>query len=46
MPAETASRVEKVYYGLLVAQRQFAAARANSEGKIQLDLAILISIGR
>jgi outer membrane protein TolC len=31
MPVETASRVEKAYCGLLVAQRQLAAARANSD---------------
>ena len=31
MPVETASNVEKAYYGLLVAQRQFAAAQANSD---------------
>ncbi len=31
MPVETASLVEKAYYGLLVAQRQLAAAQANSE---------------
>ena len=31
MPVETARLVEKAYYGLLVAQRQLAAAQANSE---------------
>jgi outer membrane protein TolC len=31
MPVETASRVEKAYYGLLVAQRQLIAARVNSD---------------
>jgi outer membrane protein TolC len=31
MPVETASRVEKAYYGLLVAQRQLAPARATSD---------------
>lgn len=31
MPVETASNVEKAYYGLLVAQRQFAAAQTNSD---------------
>ena len=31
MPVDTASNVEKAYYGLMVAQRQFAIARANSE---------------
>jgi outer membrane protein TolC len=31
MPVETASNVEKAYYGLLVAQRQLAIARANAD---------------
>jgi outer membrane protein TolC len=31
MPVETASNVDKAYYGLLVAQRQLAAARATSD---------------
>ena len=30
MPVETASNVEKAYYGLLVAQRQLDIARANA----------------
>ena len=30
MPVETASNVEKSYYGLLVAQRQFEVAKANA----------------
>ena len=40
MPVETAGRVEKAYYGLLVAQLQLAAARANSDSlrnKLLLD---------
>ena len=32
MPVETASNVEKAYYGLLVAQRQLLVARANADG--------------
>jgi outer membrane protein TolC len=31
MPVETASNVEKAYYGLLVAQRQFLVAKANAD---------------
>ena len=32
MPVETASNVEKAYYGLLVAQRQLAIAKAKADG--------------